>query len=162
METKRGVIELYPTTGKVKVGLFIKYGNDTIKVHTIDRYNVNNVIPINEVKLLKYHVSNQLGIIGQLDYSDCKTVKEGDCVKVSTRSIFNKMEIGDEVKVYKVYTKDYFDFEGIKPTKLTGTIVSVNGRKCVVNLHGRHKELTLKRNMISLKKGNLKTICKII
>lgn len=153
----KGIIKLYPTNGKIKVGLRVLYNNNTIKVTDVNELFINKIIPITHVKLLKYYLTNKTNIIGQLAYEDYDKVKENMVItEYTSERILNKMEVGDNVTIHKLTGDLYAAFK-----KLDGIIVDINGRRAKVAIHGFEKPVELKRHMFMLKKGNFRNIIRL-
>lgn len=150
----KGTIKLYPSVGKLKVGLLCKYGSMVQTIKTIDELYINGNIPTSKVTLMKYSVINNKGIIGQLAYDDYTKVNEGDKVTINTTTILNKMEVGDEVTITKI-TSEYSHI--IVP--IDGIITHINGRKATVSIPRLNEEVIVKRHMILLKGKNFRRIC---
>lgn len=152
----KGTIKLYPAQGKLKVGLLCKYGSMVQTIKSVDELYINGNIPTSKVTLMKYFVTNNKGVIGQLAYDDYIKVNEGNKVSVTTETILNKMEIGDNVTVTKV-TVEYSHI--IVP--IDGIITHINGRKATVSIPRLNEEIIVKRHMLLLKGKNFRRICHV-
>lgn len=155
---KKGIVKLYPTMDKSKVGSYVKFGNDITKVVSIDSLFINGDIPINKTRTLKYYVTNNRGIIGELEYADYDKVEIDQEIEYSSRTILNKMQIGDEITIFKANCQCILALKYNLP--ISGTIVEINGRYATVDIHGTDDQILCKRHFFKLDKGNIKTICK--
>ena len=161
MKVIKGLIKLYASTSKIKLGSIVNYNNSNLTVTSIDDCYINDDIPIHKVQLLKYCVSNVKGIIGELDYQDYNKIQYGIKVKVTTKEVLNKMEIGDEVRIFKPMIKLFLLFSKSNSNTITGTIVKINGRTATIDIHGADEQVKLKRHMFSLANNNIRIICKL-
>lgn len=161
---KKGIIKLFHANGKIKINSHIQFRSTVCVVNTLTETHINGVLPFVHCKLLKYHVVNGRGKIGELSYECYEHVGENDKVEVETSTILEKMELGDEVRITKLDGKLFKELSNSNAKSITGVITNIKGRNATISVFGNgYPDIVVKRyRFVLTNRSNTRVLCKLV
>jgi hypothetical protein len=127
MKEIKGTVRMYPATGRVVQGAYIKVNDVLYRVKNSQKDRIitdcGSIFRICEVKLHKLYVVSK-SMYAELHYSEYDKVKINKVYKFKCEQSFNRVSVGDKVTVFKYLLKECF-FGDFYRKRVTGTVINI-------------------------------------